>query len=80
MRSIGRQPDPWLTWEWRTHLGQDATPPAGTPVTIDEMRIAHNVAVANRDPAGAEHWREKLDALLDRTVTAKYDTGLALIS
>ncbi len=78
-RSVVLVPDPWLTWEWRTHLGQDATPPTGTPATIDEVRIAHNVAVANRDTAGAEHWREKLEALLDRTVTARFDTGLALI-
>ena len=78
-RSVVPVPDPWLTWEWRTHLGQDATPPTGTPATIDEMRIAHNVAVANRDTAGAEHWREKLEAVLDRTVTARFDTGLALI-
>jgi hypothetical protein len=24
-REAGREPDPWLTWEWRVHLGQDAT-------------------------------------------------------
>jgi hypothetical protein len=76
---VGTVPDPWLTWEWRTHLGQGATPPAGAPTTIDEIRIAHNVAVANRDIPAAEHWREKLDTMLDRTVTAHYDTGLALI-
>jgi hypothetical protein len=78
-RSVGPTPDPWLTWEWRTHLGQDATPPSGPPTTIDEMRIAHNVAIARGDLTTAEHWREKLDAQLDRTVTARFDTGLALI-
>ena len=78
-RTVGRVPDPWLTWEWRTHLGQDATPPTGTPSTLNEIRIAHNVAIAKGDLTVAEHWREKLDALLDRTVTARYDTGLALI-
>ena len=76
---MGEAPDPWLTWEWRTHLGQDAPQPTGQPTTIDEIRIAHNVAVANKDTAGAEHWREKLDTMLDRTVTTKYDTGLLLI-
>ena len=78
-RSVGPTPDPWLTWEWRTHLGQDATPPSGPPTTIDEMRIAHNVAIASGDLTAAEHWREKLDAQLDRTVNTKFDTGLALI-
>ncbi|MGD0528348.1 MAG: hypothetical protein ABSE49_24645, partial [Polyangiaceae bacterium] len=78
-RSIGPAPDPWLTWEWRTHLGQDATPPTGSPVTMDEMRIAHNVAIASGDGVAAERWREKLEGMLDRTVTAKYDTGLALM-
>jgi hypothetical protein len=78
-RSIGPAPDPWLTWEWRTHLGQDAALPTGSPVTIDEMRIAHNVAIATGDGVAAERWREKLEGMLDRTVTARYDTGLALI-
>jgi hypothetical protein len=78
-RDVGTTPDPWLTWEWRSHLGQDAVQPTGQPTTIDEMRIAHNVAIANKDTALAEHWREKLDAHLDRTVTAKFDTGLLLI-
>ncbi|HEY3819745.1 MAG TPA: glycosyltransferase family 39 protein [Polyangiaceae bacterium] len=78
-RTPGTTPDPWLTWEWRTALGQDAAPPTGQPSTLDEMRIAHNVAIAKGDAAGAEPWREKIDAALDRSVTAKYDTGLALI-
>ncbi|HEX3343435.1 MAG TPA: glycosyltransferase family 39 protein, partial [Polyangiaceae bacterium] len=78
-RTVGKTPDPWLTWEWRAHLGQDAPLPTGQPATLDEVRIAHNAAVAKGDHAEAERWREKLDAVLDRTVTAKYDTGLALI-
>ena len=78
-RSVGASPDPWWTWEWRTHLGQDAAPPSSAPATLDEMRIAHNLAVSIGDVAGAERWREKVDAAIDRTVTAKYDTGLALI-
>jgi 4-amino-4-deoxy-L-arabinose transferase-like glycosyltransferase len=78
-RSMGAAPDPWLTWEWRAHLGQDAIPPTGQPTTLDEMRIAHNLAIVRGDEVQAEHWREKVEAQLDRTVTVKYDTGLQLI-
>src|SRR6202012_2612072 len=52
-RNIGKTPDPWLTWEWRTHLGQDAAPPTGQPATIDEDRIAYDFAVASGDDAAA---------------------------
>jgi hypothetical protein len=78
-RTVGAQPDPWLTWEWRTLLGYDAPAPAGPPSDLDEMRIAHNLAVLRGDAQNAEGWREKIDAQLDRTVTAKYDTGLQLV-
>lgn len=78
-RDAGTTPDPWTTWEWRSHLGQEAPFPPGEPATLDQMRIAHNVAIARGDRAAAEHWLEKIDAQLDRSVTAKYDTGLQLI-
>jgi hypothetical protein len=78
-RQVGTQPDPWLTWEWRMHLGQSALAPTSEPGTLDEMRIAHNIAVLHGDDATAEHWRERIEAQIDRTVTTKYDTGLALI-
>ena len=56
-RSVGASPDPWLTWEWRTHLGQSASLPTGEPATLDQMRIAHTVAVASGDQAAAARWR-----------------------
>jgi len=79
VRRIGDAPDPWLTWEWREHLGQDAPVPAGQPKTLDEMRIAHNIAVSRGDAQAAEAWREKIEARIDRTVTAKFDEGMRLI-
>jgi hypothetical protein len=79
MRTPGTTPDPWLTWEWRTHLEQDAAPPRGTPSTLEEMRIAHNAAVALADTAGAERWREAIEAKLDRSMEAKLDPGLTLV-
>ncbi|HEX8796592.1 MAG TPA: glycosyltransferase family 39 protein [Polyangiaceae bacterium] len=78
-REAGKDPDPWLTWEWRVHLGQDAVPPTGEPKTLDEMRIAHNMAIERGDTAAAEHWRERIDAGIDRTVNAKFDEWANLI-
>ncbi len=46
-------PDPWLTWELRTHWSQDAAVPDAAPVTLEHKRIAHNVAVARGDEARA---------------------------
>jgi len=79
MRSIGPTPDPWLTWEWRTHLGQPAVVPTGTPQTLDEMRIAHNVAVASGDQAGAGRWLQALEQPLDRTPATSFTSGLRLL-
>jgi hypothetical protein len=79
MRSAGAEPDPWLTWEWRTHLGQSAPPPARAPSTLDEMRIAHNVAVAQGNVRDAERWRERIDAQIDRTIQSRFEPGLQLI-
>jgi hypothetical protein len=78
MRTMGTQPDPWLTWEWRTHLGLDAPAPTGEPRTLDEMRIAHNVAVSRGDEAAARAWSERIEAQLDRTRQATFQ-GLRLL-
>jgi len=78
-RSIGPSPDPWLTWEWRTHLGQVASVPTGEPKTLDQMRIAHNVAVASGDAGAARQWRQRIDAQLDPTRAAAFDRGVRLI-
>jgi hypothetical protein len=79
VRSVGATPDPWLTWEWRTHLGQPAEPPAGVPTTLDETRIAHNAAVDRHDPIAAERWREQIEGRLDRSGEARFSGGMHLI-
>ncbi len=71
--------DPWVTWEWRTMLGQPAADPAGAPVTTDQLRIAHNLAVRRGDGAAAARWRQALAARFDRHVTATFEGGTALI-
>jgi hypothetical protein len=79
MRSIGASPDPWTTWEWRVHLGQDASAPGGEPVTLDQIRIAHNVAVANGDGAAAAKWQERIERELDRRVATRFTRGARLL-
>jgi hypothetical protein len=78
-RSVGASPDPWLTWEWRTHLGQSASLPTGEPATLDQMRIAHNVAVASGDQAAAARWRKRIDDQLDHAPAVTFSQGLRLI-
>lgn len=46
-------PDPYLTWELRTHWDQPAEAPAAPPRTLEEQRIAHNIAIARGDAAAA---------------------------
>jgi hypothetical protein len=79
MRKVGDAPDPWLTWEWRTHLGQPAMPPPGPPQTLDEERIAYNLAVSGGDDTAAVHWRARIEAELDRSTAAAFSSGVRLI-
>jgi hypothetical protein len=79
VRSIGSSPDPWLTWEWRTHLGQPASRPSGTPVTLDQIRIAHNVAIANGDEDAAAGYEKRIEESLDRTPATTFTQGLRLM-
>jgi hypothetical protein len=79
VRRVGSHPDPWLTWEWRLHLGQPATDPVGEPGSLDEMRIAHNAAVARGDAATAERWLERIEAQIDRQVIARFGDSLRLV-
>jgi 4-amino-4-deoxy-L-arabinose transferase-like glycosyltransferase len=78
-RSIGQTPDAWETWEWRTHLGQSVPAPPGDPATLDQLRIAHNVAIAGGDAAGAARWRKRIDDQLDHGPAASFTQGLRLV-
>ncbi|UQA58946.1 ArnT family glycosyltransferase [Polyangium aurulentum] len=46
-------PDPYLAWELRTHWDQPAEAPSAPPRTLEDRRIAHNIAVARGDSAAA---------------------------
>jgi Dolichyl-phosphate-mannose-protein mannosyltransferase len=71
-------PDPWLTWELRTQLGQPAEPPTAPPVTLEQRRIAHNVAVAAGDTARAAALLADLERELS-PVHAAFDDGTEIV-
>ena len=78
-RNPGTTPDPWLTWELREHLGQPASLPTTAPSTLDEIRIAHNMAISRGDEAEAARWRKLIDDALDHSVAAQFDRGANLL-
>ncbi|AUX25392.1 glycosyltransferase [Sorangium cellulosum] len=71
-------PDPFLTWELRTHFGQPAEPPAGPPETLDQQRIAHNIALSAGDGARAAALRAEIDAALT-PLGARFDDGTEIL-
>jgi hypothetical protein len=74
------RPDPWRTWEVRQQFDQTPNPPpTGTPQTLDEIRIAHNVAVATGDMGAADKWKAQLVAGLDANVAAGFSDGTRLL-
>lgn len=70
--------DPWLTWELRTHFGQPAVAPTEAPVTLEQKRIAHNIAVAAGDEARAGALMDEICKALT-PVHAKFDDGSELV-
>lgn len=70
--------DPYLTWELRTHLGQPAEIPSAPPVTLEQKRIAHNLAVAAGDAARAAALRAELDREMT-SLHAAFDDGTEIL-
>jgi hypothetical protein len=72
--------DPFVTWELRDHLGQTPNPPPTDPAnTLEQRRIAHNVALASGDTALATRLREELERELDGRAATEYSGGTRLI-
>jgi hypothetical protein len=71
--------DPFSTWEWRIHLGQPAAPPTTPPATREQVRIAHNVAVASGDEAAAQRLEADLGRDLVRAPATTFTQGLSLL-
>jgi Dolichyl-phosphate-mannose-protein mannosyltransferase len=73
-------PDPYLAWEMRDRFGQTPNdPPSSPPTSFEQMRIAHNIAIARGDGAAAEHWLSQLLAGCDHTRAALFNDGDALL-
>lgn len=78
MRTV--RANPYWTWELRKHFGQSPNPePSAPPVDREELRIAHNIAVADGDAALAGKLRTRLLAHIDRSTATTYDDGSELL-
>jgi 4-amino-4-deoxy-L-arabinose transferase-like glycosyltransferase len=72
--------DAWYTWELRDLFGQVPNPPPpGEPATLDQIRIAHNVALASGDEARADRYGADLAAQLAAFVATKFSDGTMLL-
>jgi hypothetical protein len=67
VRSVGTTPDPFLTWEWRVHVGQEAPLPPNEATELDDVRILYNARTFAGDGAGAGSARVRIDRELDKT-------------
>jgi hypothetical protein len=79
VRTIPTAPDPFMTWEWRVHYDQPASPPTTEPQNLEEIRIAHNVAVAAERMDEAERLRQKIVDAIDRQANAYFADGSEMI-
>jgi 4-amino-4-deoxy-L-arabinose transferase-like glycosyltransferase len=70
--------DPYVTWELRTHFGQAAVVPTEAPVTLEQKRIAHNIAVAAGDEARARGLLEEIEKALT-PVHAAFEDGSEIV-
>lgn len=74
------RPDPFYTWELREHYGQAPNdPPSSPPRTLDQLRIAHNIAIASGDLALAERYERDIVAMLDVSVATTDGDGTRLL-
>jgi hypothetical protein len=79
VRTIGPEVDTFATWEWLDALGLDPMSPHSAPGTFDEIRIAHNVAVAHGDTKRAESLRERLLAKVGHPTHYEFTDDVRLI-
>jgi len=72
------QLDPFATWEIAVHHAVVAPYPQADPRSLEDLRIAHNVAVDRADPAAAERLMAEL-ARHYAGVSARFTDGTALV-
>jgi hypothetical protein len=75
------QADPWYTWELRDEFEQtpNPIPESPAPTTLDELRVAHNAALATGDAARAEELQAELVTKLDAHATTRFTNGTVLL-
>jgi hypothetical protein len=74
------RPDAWATWELRNAWNQTPNPmPTGEPQTLDQIRIAHNAALARADQAAATRYEQQLIGRIDTSVATVFTDGTRLL-
>jgi len=71
--------DPLRTWEYRQHLALQPNPVPGGLEGKSDMRLLHNVRVAEGSLPAANELRAALEATLDRRSARNYEGGLNLL-
>ncbi len=73
-------PDPYLAWEMRDRFELSPNPsPNFEPRNFEELRVAHNIAIAAGDAARAQHWLSRLLSGCDRRHAQPFDDGNTLL-
>jgi hypothetical protein len=79
-RTIAQTPDPWLTWELRHHLAvSPAIAPKIEPNTLEEVRVAYNVARLGIDDGRMQQMKARIEAELDRSMATVFEDGTRLL-
>lgn len=71
--------DPFATWEWRTLVGQSASVPDVEPRTLEQKRIAHNIAVSRGDKKRAAELRAEIERSLSQEARTRFTHGITLL-
>jgi len=72
--------DPFVTWELRQHFHQEPNPaPTAPPATLEQRRIAHNIAVQQGDTALAARLERELVSELDVSAASDLPDGVRLL-
>jgi hypothetical protein len=72
--------DPWYTWELRDQYNQTPNPPpSSAPATTEELRVAHNIAIAEGDDARARDRQRELVDRLRVSVAMPFTDGTSLL-
>jgi len=78
VRKISRDEDPYQTWEIRDAMNIPAPAPTVPPVSVDDLRIAHNIALRDGDAARAGDLASKVAGMMQRRLDLQYTGGIRL--